>query len=424
MSRTFSVGEISALIKKQIESVALFQNLSVKGEISNCNAAGGRGHLYFTLKDGDAVLRCVMFKGSAAHLEFKPESGMTVVCDGRVSVYTAGSEYVFYVNRMQPEGEGNIFVALEKLKTKLAAEGLFAPERKRKLPKYPMRVGVVTSATGAAVRDIITVAGRRFPSATIIVYPSLVQGAGAAKTLAEGIRYFNRMRNVDVIIIGRGGGSVEELWEFNDEALARCVAASYIPVVTAVGHEKDVSLCDFVSDLHAPTPSAAAEMVFPDRREVIRRFGNVLTRLNTIAERELNVRRQRLSLLKSSAALTNPTVGYDDKRRRIADLERRLYSAIGTEKQRLRLASLGERLDSAARSNLKYTAMRLENKKSRLLGINPLAVLERGFAAMFDKEGNALTSVDRLSVGSELYLRMSDGTATAQILGVDKNGKQ
>ncbi len=422
MSRTFSVAEISALIKKQIESVPFFQGLSVKGEISNCNAAGGRGHLYFTLKDGDAVLRCVMFKGSAAHLDFKPESGMTVVCEGRVSVYTAGSEYVFYVNSMQPDGEGNIFVALEKLKTKLAAEGLFSPDRKKRLPKYPMRVGVVTSATGAAVRDIITVAGRRFPSAMLIVYPSLVQGAGAAKTLAAGIRYFNDRRSVDVIIIGRGGGSVEELWEFNDEALARTVAASAIPVVTAVGHEKDVSLCDFVSDLHAPTPSAAAEMVFPDRRDVIRRFGNVMTRLTTIAEREISAKRQRLSLLASSAALKNPTVGYDDKRRQIADLERRLYAATGTEKQRMRLSSLDERLYSAVKGCIKYTSMRLDNRKAQLLGLDPLAILQRGYAAVFDAEGNALTSVDRLSVGAALQLRMSDGSAAAQVLEVNKDG--
>ncbi len=422
MSRTFSVSELSALIKKQIESVPFFQALSVKGEISNCNASGGRGHLYFTLKDGDAVLRCVMFKGSAASLDFKPESGMTVVCEGRVSVYTAASEYVFYVNRMQPEGEGNIFVALEKLKIKLAAEGLFAPERKRRLPKYPMRVGVVTSATGAAVRDIITVSGRRFPSATLVVYPSLVQGAGAAKTLADGIRYFNARRSVDVIIIGRGGGSVEELWEFNNEALARTVAASDIPVVTAVGHEKDVSLCDFVSDLHAPTPSAAAEMVFPDRREVIRRFGNVLTRITTVAEREINIKKQRLSLLASSAALRNPTVGYDDKRRRIADLERRLFAATETERQRMRLSSLSERLEAAAKSQLKYTAMRLESRKSRLLVLDPLAVLERGYAAVFDTNGAALTSVEQLSAGSELRLRMADGEAAARVLEVKKNG--
>ncbi len=422
MSTVYSVTEVSNVIKKHIESLPFLQGLSVKGEISTCSAAGGSGHIYLTLKDGTAVLRAVMFRGNAGRLDFKPESGMTVICDGRVSTYAPSGEYVFYINSMRPDGEGNIFQALEKLKKKLAAEGLFAAERKRKLPKYPRCVGVITSPTGAAVRDIINISGRRFPYAKLIVYPSLVQGAGAARTLAAGIGYFNRAGNVDVIIIGRGGGSVEELWEFNDEALARAVAASAIPTVSAVGHETDVSLTDFVADVHAPTPSAAAELVFPDTRETIRRFGNVLTRLRTVAEREIAERKKHLSLLAQSAVLRMPTASYDDKRRQIADLERRLYSALSTDKQRITLKNLDGRLNAAVKSNIKYTAMGLQAKKSRLLGLDPLAILERGYAAVFDTDGNALVTVDAMPAGTEIKLRLADGEADATVKGVRKNG--
>ncbi len=422
MSQVYSVTEVSNVIKRHIESLPFLQSLSVKGEISTCSAAGGSGHIYLTLKDGTAVLRSVMFRGSASKLDFKPESGMTVICDGRISTYAPSGEYVFYINRMVPDGEGNIFKELEKLKKRLAEEGLFALERKKRLPKYPRRVGVITSPTGAAVRDIINISGRRFPYATLIVYPSLVQGTGAARTLAAGVEYFNRTESVDVIILGRGGGSVEELWEFNDESLARTVAASRIPVVSAVGHETDVSLTDFVADVHAPTPSAAAELVFPDTAETVRRFGNVLTRLRTVAERELANRRKHLSLLASAAVLRRPTAGYDDKRRQIADLERRLYASLSTEKQKMTLEGLDGRLNAAVKTGIKYMAMSLQTKKSRLLGLDPLAILERGYAAVFDTDGNALTSVADMPVGTELSLRMADGEVEAAVRGVRKNG--
>ncbi|MBQ7048042.1 MAG: exodeoxyribonuclease VII large subunit, partial [Clostridia bacterium] len=247
MEHIYTVAELTGFIKSYLESSPQLKRVSVKGEISNCSAPSGKGHVFFTVKDESATLRGVMFKSHAEKLSFKPENGMRVLCTGRISVYPQGGQYLLYADSLTPEGEGALYIALEQLKKKLAAEGLFELARKKKLPKIPMRVGVITSATGAAVRDIINVAARRFPAAELTVYPSLVQGAGAAEQLAAGVVYFNKTKKVDVIIIGRGGGSIEELWEFNSELLARTVAASSVPVVSAVGHETDFTVCDFAA---------------------------------------------------------------------------------------------------------------------------------------------------------------------------------
>ncbi|MBQ3080919.1 MAG: exodeoxyribonuclease VII large subunit [Clostridia bacterium] len=415
MERIYTVAELTGFVKSYIEASPQLKSVSVKGELSNVSAPSGRGHVFFTLKDKDAVLRAVMFKSRAERLSFKPENGMTVICNGRISVYPAGGQYLLYADSITVEGEGNLFIALEQLKKKLAAEGLFDTAKKKRLPKIPMRVGVITSATGAAVQDIINVAGRRFPAAEIVLYPSLVQGAGAAEMLASGVRYFNQRHPVDVIIIGRGGGSVEELWEFNGEVLVRAIAASHIPVVSAVGHETDFTLCDFAADLRAPTPSAAAEIVFPDKADILRRFENARNRMSTLILQRISGERRVLAALAASPALRSPTAGFDDKRLRIADLADRMESSARTS---LALSGqgvtrLGERLETATVSRLKLTKMRISALKEQLLLLDPLSVLERGYAAIFDTEGNAVTAASSIKKGSSLTLRLADGAVKA-----------
>lgn len=424
MERIYTVAELTGFIKSYLESSPQLKSVSVKGEISNCSAPSGRGHIYFTLKDEGATLRGVMFKSRAEKLSFMPENGMRVLCTGRISVYPQGGQYLLYADSLSPEGEGALYVALEQLKRKLAAEGLFDAARKKKLPKIPMKVGVVTSATGAAVRDIINVAGRRFPPAEITVYPSLVQGAGAAETLAAGISYFNTVKRVDVIIIGRGGGSVEELWEFNSELLARTVAASAVPVVSAVGHETDFTVCDFAADLRAPTPSAAAEVVFPDRGDIIRRFDNAAERMRTLLKGRIESDRRLLQSLSKSGALRSPTAGFDDRRMRIAEADRRLDSAVNYKRALLEseLKTAKSRLDAAGTSCLNITKMRLDGFKGRLELLDPMSVLDRGYAVISDREGNTLTGVSSLKEGQSFVLRMADGRADATVGKVELYG--
>ena len=415
MERVYTVAELTGFVKSYIEASPQLKNVSVKGELSNVSAPSGRGHIFFTLKDKDAVLRAVMFKSRAEKLSFKPENGMTVVCGGRISVYPAGGQYLLYADSISAVGEGNLFIALEQLKKKLAAEGLFDTARKKRLPKIPMHVGVITSATGAAVQDIINVAGRRFPAAEIVLYPSLVQGAGAAEMLASGVRYFNERHPVDVIIIGRGGGSIEELWEFNGEVLVRAIAASRIPVVSAVGHETDFTLCDFAADLRAPTPSAAAEIVFPDRADILHRFENARNRMASLILQRINGERRVLAALAASPALRSPTAGFDDKRLRISDLSDRMESAVKTRLTLLKhsAGTVGERLETATSSRIRLTKMRLSALKEQLLLLDPLSVLERGYAAVFDTKGNAVTAAASIEKGSAVTLRLADGAVKA-----------
>jgi len=426
MERVYTVAELTGFIKSYIEASPQLKSISVKGELSNVSAPSGKGHVFFTLKDNDAVLRAVMFKSRAEKLSFKPENGMTVLCNGRISVYPAGGQYLLYAESLTPDGEGSLFVALEQLKKKLAAEGLFDTARKKRLPKIPMRVGVITSATGAAVQDIINVAGRRFPAAEIVLYPSLVQGVGAAEMLAAGVGYFNTRRKVDVIIIGRGGGSVEELWEFNKEVLVRAVAASQIPVVSAVGHETDFTLCDFAADLRAPTPSAAAEIVFPDKNDILRRFENARARMVTLITQRISGEKRVLAALAASPVLRSPTAGFDDRRLRIADLAARAERAVKSTvaQHRHNTGTLQVRLGTATQAQLKLTGLRLQAAKEQLLLLDPLAVLERGYAAVFDEEGNAVTKAEDIKGGAPLSLRLADGTVKARAEEVELWKKQ
>ena len=304
--RIITVSELNEYIKMVLEHDELLMRIFVKGEISNFTNHYKTGHFYFSLKDEGGTVRAVMFRGSAARLKFMPENGMRVIVGGRVGVFPRDGQYQIYAETMEPDGIGALYIAYEQLKKKLEAEGLFDASKKKPLPKIPTRIGVITSPTGAAIRDIIHILGRRFPLARVILYPALVQGEGAAPDLVRGLDYFNQMGNVDVIIIGRGGGSLEDLWAFNDETLARHVAASRIPVISAVGHETDFTLCDFAASRRAPTPSAAAEIAVPETEELARKLANVTSRIELLLEGRLKLYRERLARAAGARVLKDP----------------------------------------------------------------------------------------------------------------------
>lgn len=390
-----TVTQLNNCIKTLIDSTDFLANVYIKGEISNFTNHYKTGHFYFTLKDEGSLLKAVMFRGSAAKLPFIPENGMKVVVHGRISSFVRDGAYQLYADAMEPDGIGSLYFAFEQLKKKLDGEGLFADARKKPLPKIPTRIGIITSPTGAAIRDMINILGRRFPYAKITLYPALVQGSDAPPQLIAGLNYFNAARSVDVILIGRGGGSIEDLWAFNDEALARTVAASAIPVISAVGHETDFTICDFVADRRAPTPSAAAELAVPETAELQRKIGNIVGRMDLLLGRQITAHRQTLRHLSASRALTNPAAMLDDKR--------------------MSLVYLGEKLDRAAESVLQSRRFALAQTTAKLDALNPLSILTRGYSALFDEQGSVVASTKQLAVGDTLTLRLSDGQAKATV---------
>lgn len=386
-----SVGQVNAYIKQLLDSDRILSTIYLRGEISNFTNHYRTGHFYFSLKDETGVISAVMFSSSAQKLKFIPENGMKVIIHGRISAFVKTGQYQIYVDHLEPDGIGGLYIAFEQLKNKLEAEGLFSPELKKPLPKLPLRIGIITSPTGAAIRDMINVLGRRFPLAEIIIYPSLVQGDGAAEQLCEGISFFNMQQSerVDLIIIGRGGGSMEDLWAFNDERLARLVAASDIPVISAVGHETDFTICDFAADLRAPTPSAAAELAVPEQSELRRKINNITSHMRLALEKRIRESRTTLSQLSKSRALTTPQSFVDDKRMLVDSLANELEAAM-----KLELSS--KRADFSALT-------------ASLGALNPMAVISRGYAAVFRESGEVIKSVKQLSTGESFKLRLSDG---------------
>ncbi|MBQ8339356.1 MAG: exodeoxyribonuclease VII large subunit [Clostridia bacterium] len=392
-----TVTELNEYLKMLMDGNPLLANLYVKGEISNFTNHYKTGHFYFSLKDESGAVRGVMFRSYAQRLSFLPENGMKVIVHGRVSVFPRDGQYQIYVDDMQPDGVGALWIAYEQLRRKLESEGLFDPTRKRPLPPYPETVGVITSPTGAAVRDVMHILGRRYPLARVVLYPALVQGAGAAPSLVTGVRYFNEQRPVDVIILGRGGGSTEDLWAFNDETLARTVAASRIPVISAVGHETDVTICDFVADLRAPTPSAAAELAVPDQLELKATLNAIEVRLAAMMRHRLEAERKRLAALREARVLRMPQAYLEDQRMQLSYMTERLQraqSGIATGK----------------RSVLGALAAKLE-------ALNPLGVLARGYTAVLDDAGGAITKSALLSPGQHVEIRFCDGSVDALIVG-------
>jgi exodeoxyribonuclease VII large subunit len=397
-ARLLSVEELNNYVKLKVDRDPVLSNVWVKGEISNltCHSSG---HYYISLKNENARVSAVMFKAAVMNLKFRPENGMKVILHGRVSVFVRDGNYQLYATELEPDGIGALTIAYEQLKKRLEAEGLFRQESKRPLPKIPTRVGIVTSPTGAAVRDIINVCGRRFPFAKLILFPSLVQGEGAEKSLIEGIEYFDTEKAADVIIIGRGGGSIEDLWAFNSEALARRIYRCSIPVISAVGHETDFTICDFVSDRRAPTPSAAAELAVPDSNELKRKFLNVNVRMSTVLDNRIKSERERLRLISSRRALTSPDAYLDDRR--------------------MELVKLSDRLDDSMIRKLESIKLRLSGAASLLEAVSPLKIISKGYSAVYDSEGRLMKSVKGASVGDGVSFRLSDGTVEATVTSVD-----
>lgn len=390
-----SVSQLNRYIKMNFDADENLTNIFISGEISNFTNHYRTGHLYFTLKDDSAAVRAVMFNSSAKRLKFMPEDGMKVIARGRVSVYEASGQYQLYVDDMQPDGVGALNLAYEQLKEKLQKEGLFSELHKKPLPPYPEKVGVITSPTGAAVRDIINVLGRRFPYAEIVFCPVLVQGDGAHLQLTNAVNLFNSERAADVIIIGRGGGSIEDLWEFNDEGLARAVYNSEIPVISAVGHETDFTICDFVADMRAPTPSAAAELAVPDANELQYALSALKNRMFLNVSSGIADRRSRLEYLTSKGALKSP----DEM-----------------------LSNRSQRLDTAFSKMLSSYENRIGGKKVEFISaatalskLDPMSVLMRGFAFVSDKSGKNVFSSQLLAKGDKINVRFHDGSAVCEV---------
>ncbi len=393
-----SVSELNAYIKRLFDGDRTLNAISVRGEISNFTYHR-TGHLYFTLKDEDSQIRAVMFRSSASHLKFMPENGMKVIIRGSVNVYSQAGNYQIYVTSMQPDGIGALYLAFEQLKSKLESEGLFSEEYKKLIPSYPKRIGVITSPTGAAIRDIINVTGRRFPLADLYLYPSLVQGDGAEDNLLEALEYFEKSKLVDVIIIGRGGGSIEDLWAFNGERLARRIFECSIPIISAVGHETDFTICDFVSDFRAPTPSAAAEIAVPDLNELMMRLSAYYDRCEASLIRLCERKEERLSRILSSGIFSSPDELFKLKNDELADVKEQITALISSyvDKKNNLLAVISGKVNA----------------------LSPLATLSRGYSVVTGDNG-IIHNVGGVREGDNITVRISDGEILAQV----KNAKE
>ncbi|MBQ7032217.1 MAG: exodeoxyribonuclease VII large subunit [Clostridia bacterium] len=397
--RIVAVSQLNAYIKNTLDSDFLLQNIWIRGEISNFKPAYS-GHMYMSLKDEGGVLRAVMFKGAAMSLRFVPENGMQVLARGRISVFPRDGAYQLYIEEMEPEGAGALYVAFEQMKAKLEKEGLFDASRKKPIPRFPGCIGVATSATGAAVQDICNILRRRWPLAKIVLHPVAVQGDGAAEEIAAAVNLFNIEREADVLIVGRGGGSQEDLWAFNEEIVARAVAASDIPVISAVGHETDFTICDFAADLRAPTPSAAAELAVPDATEIRQQILAVEKRLASILALSVSRKKERLG---------RQAIRMTAQKRRLDDLQ-------------MTLDTMTNRAAGAVNMEFEQKKHRFTENAAKLHALSPLEVLGRGYSVA-SKEGHSVRSVDTLLTGDKISLRFADGRADCTVEAVERSRK-
>ena len=379
-----TVSQINGYLKKILDNNLILNNVWIKGEISNFKHHTS-GHLYLTLKDDGGVLRAVMFRSAAGRLAFNPQDGMKIMARGRISIYEAGGSYQLYIEEMIPDGVGDLYVAYEKLKRQLEEEGLFDSQFKKPIPKFPQKIGVATATTGAAVRDIINVITRRYPLAEIVIYPTQVQGVGAAESVVSAIKYFNEYEKPDTIIAGRGGGSIEDLWAFNEEIVARAIFNSNIPIISAVGHETDFTIADFVADLRAPTPSAAAEIAVPSVAELKTLIASDTSRGANAMMKQLEKRQLILNRFK----LRTPKSRIDDENLRLDNLMRRMEQSFKLEITKKR-QTLGE------------TAGKLD-------ALSPLQTLSRGYAIAVTESGDVVRSVKDVKSGDEFNLKLKDG---------------
>ncbi len=398
--QVLTISQISEYIRSRMDADALLASVAVKGEISNYKMYPS-GHHYFTLKDEGAALKCVMFKGNAMRLRFRPDNGMKVIAMGKISVYPRDGTYQLYCSSMAMDGIGDLYAAFEQLKLKLGQQGLFDPVHKKPIPKYPQVIGIVTSSAGAAVHDMLRILRKRYPLVKALLLPVRVQGAEAPGEIAAAIRYANQHALADVLIVGRGGGSIEDLWAFNDERVAYAIFESKIPIISAVGHEPDVTISDYVADLRAATPSNAAELAVMDQDALRQTLDSMSASFSTSLMRQLRAAKQHLSVLAESAALKSPYTNIHKKRDRLLTLKDRMIAVqsgyIATKRQRF----------------IGCTA--------KLEAMSPLKVLTRGYSLTQTDDGNTLRSVNQVTSGSNISITVSDGTVDACVTAVKEN---
>ena len=390
-----SVSQLNRYVKSRMDADENLFNVFLVGEISNFTDHYKTGHFYFSLKDEEAQIKAVMFRQNALKVKFRPENGLRVIVRGRVSLYEAAGSYQVFVDDMQPDGVGALNLAFEQLKERLEREGLFDAAHKKPLPRFPERIGVITSETGAAVQDILNILGRRFPYAQVVLAPVLVQGEGAPAQLIDALQSFNAFKNVDVIILGRGGGSAEDLWAFNDERLAYAVYRSQIPVISAVGHETDFTICDFVADLRAPTPSAAAELAVPDQIQLRAEIHTLLSRMQRTVTNNLREQRLRLEQSTQKSVLKNPNLYFDTKR--------------------MQLISVSTKFDALEKAILHRARIRLQENAAKLQALSPLSVLARGYSVTTLADGTVVHSANQLSENTEITVQLADGKAACTV---------
>jgi exodeoxyribonuclease VII large subunit len=441
----FSVKDITRYIKMKLEGDALLQDVWVRGEISNFTRHSS-GHLYFTLKDADGRIKCVMFAKSSQRLVFMPRDGTKVLARGAVSVYDRDGQYQFYVSQMQPDGIGSLYLAYEQLKQKLEAEGLFEKARKRPLPPYPTAVGVITSPTGAAVRDILTTLRRRYPAASVLLYPVLVQGTQAAASIVRAIEAMNRLGEADVLIVGRGGGSIEELWAFNEEIVARSIHSSAIPVISAVGHETDFTIADFVADVRAATPTAAAELAVPYHLELRQQLHRIDQRLRQGLQYQMHQKRERLRIAAGAKVLVHPLNFLQQpaerldrlreqltfRAERIAGRSRdrwtRLIQALSRHNPQEKVAlarSKNEALVHRLTQSVQVLAKAKRNEwlasVRQLDSLSPLKIMQRGYSLVYDEKGkNLINRLNQVQIGDVLKIRLTDGQVDCHVWSMEE----
>lgn len=397
-----SITQINEYIRTKMDADPLLTNIAVRGEISNYKLYPS-GHHYFTLKDETAALKCVMFKGNALRLKFRPENGMKIIAMGKISVYPRDGAYQLYCTGMVVDGIGDLHAAFEQLKAKLAANGLFDPAHKKPLPKYPGTIGIVTSSAGAALHDMLRILRKRYPLSKVLLLPARVQGAEAPCEIAAAIRYANFHQLADLLIVGRGGGSIEDLWAFNDEQVAYAIYESQIPIISAVGHEPDVTISDYVADLRAATPSNAAELAVPDQDALRQTLDSVSAAMATAMSRQLKAARQHLKVLSASPALRSPT-GY-------------------LEQKRVGLQHLRERLASAQLRCVDRKKQHFIGLTAKLDAMSPLKVLSRGYAMTQTDDGTVIRSTQQVEPGTNVKISLSDGYLTAAVTEVKENAR-
>jgi len=395
--RIATVIQINAYIKSVLERDLILQNIWIRGEISNFKLHYS-GHMYLNLKDEGSVIRAIMFKGANQKMLFKPENGMMVLARGRISAYERDGQYQLYIEEMQPDGIGDLYIAFEQLKAKLEKEGLFETSRKKPIPKYPSKIGVVTSSTGAAVRDIITVLKRRYKTADVLIYPVLVQGLEAAGQIKTAIEYFNKHNAADVLIVGRGGGSIEDLWAFNEEIVARAVYNSEIPVISAVGHETDFTICDFASDLRAPTPSAAAEIAVPHTDDLSIYLNTLKAKMESRLISNMRLKRENLQSKAKSSAFTRFKDRFDDAKFLID------HNLSAMEK--------------AIRKQLTANNEEIKRNAASLDALSPLKVLKRGYAVALDESGVAIKDAENVNIGDRINILVEKGRINCDVVSV------